>query len=69
VDASNLSTRKTAPNRAEYDFTAEYRPPWRWPAFLQRLWFRARAAVVDQEDAKRTGYQVRLILHWDRDLL
>ena len=69
VDASHPSTRKTAPNQTEYDFTADYRPPWRWPAFLQGLWFRAPAAVLDQEDAERTGYQFRLILNWDRDLL
>jgi hypothetical protein len=25
-------------------------------------------AVLDQEDAKRTGYQFRLILNWERDL-
>jgi hypothetical protein len=29
VDAINPSTRKAAPNQAEYDFTADYRPPWR----------------------------------------
>jgi len=69
VDAINPSTRKTAPNQAEYDFTADYRPPWRWPAFLQGLWFRARADVLDQQDAKTLGYQFRLILNWERDLL
>jgi len=28
-----------------------------------------RAAVLDQEDAKWTGYRFRLILNWERDLL
>ena len=69
VDAINPSTRKTAPNQAEYDFTADYRPPWRWPAFLQGLWFRARADILDQQNAKTLGYQFRLILNWERDLL
>jgi hypothetical protein len=42
---------------------------WLKPAFLRGMWFRARAAVVDQEDAKRTGYQFRLTLNWKRDLI
>lgn len=69
VDAINPSTRKTAPNQAEYDFTVDYRPTLRWPAFLQGLWFRARADVLDQQDAKTLGYQFRLILNWERNLL
>ena len=69
VDAINPSTRKTAFNQAEYDFTADYRPPWRWPAFLQGVWFRARADILDQQNAKTLGYQFRLTLNWDRDLL
>jgi hypothetical protein len=69
VDAINPSTRRTAGNQAEYDFTADYRPPWRWPPFLQGLWFRARADIVDQQNAKTLGYQFRLILNWERDLL
>jgi hypothetical protein len=44
-------------------------PPLRWPAFLQGLWFRARADIADQQDAKALGYQFRLILNWERDLL
>ena len=39
------------------------------PAVLQGLWFRARAAVLDQQDAKTTGYQFGLIINWERDLL
>jgi hypothetical protein len=68
-DAINPQTRADAPKQTEYDFTVDYRPPWLLPAFLRGLWFRARAAVLDQEDAKRTGYQFRLILNWERDLL
>ena len=30
---------------------------------------RARADIVDQQDSKTLGYQFRLILNWDRDLL
>jgi hypothetical protein len=33
------------------------------------MWFRARAAVLDQEDAKTTGYQFRLIINWERNLI
>jgi hypothetical protein len=68
-DAIDPKTRNDAPNQTEYDLTVDYRPPWVLPAFLKGLWFRARAAVVDQEDARRTGYQFRLILNWERDLL
>jgi outer membrane OprD family porin len=68
-DAINPSTRKKAPDQAEYDFTFDYRPPFKWPAFLQGMWLRARAAVLDQQDSKTLGYQFRLILNWERDLL
>jgi len=69
VDAINPSTRKPAPNQAEYDFTADYRVPKGLPAFLQGLWFRARADILDQQSARTLGYQFRLILNWERDLL
>ena len=49
--------------------TFDYRPAWSYPAFLKGRWFRARAAVVDQDHAPRTGYQFRLILNWERDLI
>ena len=68
-DAINPSTRVRAPDQTEYDVTVDYRPPFLRPAFLQGLWIRARAAVLDQEDARRTGYQFRIILNWERDLL
>jgi hypothetical protein len=68
-DAINPTTRVRVPDQTEYDLTVDYRPPWVMPAFLRGLWFRARAAVLDQEDAKKTGYQFRLILNWERDLL
>jgi hypothetical protein len=69
VDAISPSTRKTAPNQAEYDLTADYRFPKSAPAFLQGVWFRARSAILDQQDAKTLGYQFRLILNWERDLI
>jgi hypothetical protein len=68
-DAINPTTRARVPDQTEYDVTVDYRPAFRWPAFLQGLWFRARAAVLDQEDARRTGYQFRIIVNWERDLL
>ena len=37
--------------------------------FLQGMWFRARAAILDQQDAKTLGYQFRIIINWDRDLI
>jgi hypothetical protein len=73
-DAINPSTRAKAPNQAEYDFTVDYRPTYRlnvpflW-GLWQGIWFRARAAVLDQEGAKTTGYQFRIIINWDRDLI
>jgi hypothetical protein len=68
-DAIDPKTRVRVPDQTEYDVTVDYRPPWIMPAFLQGLWFRARAAVLDQEDARRIGYQFRLILNWERDLI
>ena len=68
VDAINPATRRDAPNQAEYDFNVDYRPPWIEPTPLRGLWFRARAAVLDQQDAKVTGYQFRIIINWERDL-
>ena len=69
-DAMNPRTRASAPDQTEYDLTVDYRPPASGlPFFLRGLWIRARAAVLDQEDAKTTGYQFRVILNWERDLL
>jgi hypothetical protein len=68
-DAINPKTRASAPDQTEYDFTVDYRPHGVLPFFLQGLWLRARAAVLDQEDARQTGYQFRVILNWERDLL
>jgi hypothetical protein len=39
------------------------------PFFLKGLWFRARAAILDQQDAKTLGYQFRLIANWERDFI
>ncbi len=58
-----------ASNQAEYDVTVDYRPAWREPAFLKALWFRARSAILDQQDAKTLGYQFRLIINWEGGLI
>ena len=68
-DAINPKSRADAPNQAEYDLTVDYRPPWLRPSFLKGLWFRVRSALLDQEDAKTLGYQFRLTINWERDLL
>jgi hypothetical protein len=69
-DALNPATRQKAPNQAEYDLTVDWRPAWRnQPGFLKGMWFRARSAVLDQENASTLGYQFRLILNWERDLI
>ncbi len=68
TDAINPTTRQKAPNQGEYDFTVDYRPPWITPTPLRGLWFRARAAVLDQQNAATTGYQFRIIINWERDL-
>jgi hypothetical protein len=68
-DAINPSTRQKAPNQTEYDFTVDWRPAWREPAFLKGMWFRARSAILDQQNAATLGYQFRLILNWERDLI
>jgi hypothetical protein len=68
TDAISPTTRQKAPNQGEYDFTVDYRPPWIEPTPLRGLWFRARAAVLDQQNAATTGYQFRIIINWERDL-
>jgi len=72
-DAINPSTGAKAPNQAEYDFTVDYRPPFdvRGPLYgiWHGIWFRARAAILDQQNAKTLGYQFRIIINWDRDLI
>jgi hypothetical protein len=67
-DAVNPSTRAAAPNQGEYDFTIDYRPPGLVPV-LQGMWLRLRAAIVDQQGAGQLGWQIRLILNWERDLI
>ena len=67
-DALNPSTRQRAPRQTEYDFTADYRPPFKVPV-LQGMWFRFRSAIVDQQDARTMGYQFRIIINWERDLI
>ena len=55
-------------DEAECDFNADYRPPWITPTPLRGLWVRARAAILDQQNAKTLGYQFRIIINWERDL-
>jgi hypothetical protein len=66
-NAINPRTRASAPDQREYDLTVDARPPWRTPAFLQGWWLRVRGGILDQEGA-RLGWQLRLILNWERDL-
>jgi hypothetical protein len=67
-DSIDPQTRASVGNQAEYDLTVDYRPPWKTPAFLQGMWLRVRGAILDQEDASQLGWQVRIILNWERDL-
>ena len=67
-NAINPTTRKNVPNQAEYDATVDYRPPFKVPV-LQGMWVRFRSAIIDQHDAKTLGYQFRIIINWDRDLI
>jgi hypothetical protein len=67
-DAIDPKTRAAAPDQTEYDLTVDYRPNWLRPAFLQGMWLRVRGVILDQEGAS-LGYQVRIILNWERDLL
>ena len=48
--------------------TVDYRVPKSAPGFLQGVWFRARTAILDQADSRALGYQVRLIINWERNL-
>jgi hypothetical protein len=67
-DAIHSKTRASAPDQREYNLTVDARPPWLRPAFLQGWWLRMRGGVLDQEGA-RLGWQLRVILNWERDLL
>ncbi len=66
-DAINPRTGASAPDQREYDVTFDFRPPWRRPAFIQGWWLRVRGGILDQE-GDRLGWQVRLLLNWERDL-
>ena len=68
-DAITPSTGKKAPDQAEYDTTVDYRPAFQEPFFLKGMWFRFRADILDQQDGKKLGYQFRIILNWERDLI
>ena len=67
-DAINPSTRQKAPDQTEYDVTVDYRVPKSAPGFRQRVWFRVRTATLDQADSRALGYQVRLLINWERNL-
>lgn len=68
-DAIDPKTRAAAPDNTEYDLTVDYRPPFKVPAFLQGMWLRVRGAINDQQGSDTLGWQVRIILNWERDLL
>jgi len=68
-DAISRSSGKKAPDQAEYDLTVDYRPPLQKPFFLNGMWFRFRSDILDQQDAKKLGYQFRIIINWERDLI
>jgi hypothetical protein len=68
-DAINPKTRAHAPDQREYNLTLDYRPPLRRPTFLEGWWLRLRGGVLDQTGAHHLGWQVRVMLNWDRDLL
>jgi hypothetical protein len=36
---------------------------------MQGWWLRVRGGILDQEGAGRLGWQVRVILNWQRHLL
>ena len=40
-----------------------------FPRARRGLWLRVRGDILDQEGAARLGYQIRVILNWERDLL
>lgn len=66
--AINPITRSSAPNQREYNLTIDYRPPFRRPTFMQGWWLRVRGGALDQQGSN-LGWQARMILNWDRDLL
>jgi outer membrane porin, OprD family len=68
-DAIDPRTRASAPDLREYNLNIDYRPPWPVPAFTRGWWLRARGGLIDQQGADELGWQVRIILNWDRDLL
>ena len=68
-DAINPRTRASASDQREYIATVDYRPAWPLARLRPGWWLRVRGGLLDQEDAGRLGWQVRVILNWDRDLL
>jgi hypothetical protein len=66
--AIDPKTRASAPDQREYNLTVDARPPWLRPAFLRGWWLRVRGGILEQEGAS-LGWQVRVILNWERNLL
>lgn len=64
VGAVDPLTRAHLPDQTEYDLVVTYRPP-----AVAGLRLRVRGAVVQQEGAPRTSYQVRVIANWELPLL
>ncbi len=61
------SGKNASPNQQEIDFTVDYRPK---DGPLKGLWFRARAAYVDQWGQRaRDNVEYQLILNYDFNLL
>ena len=68
IDAINPVTRRMRRTRPSTTSRSTTVRRGSRPRPLRGLWFRARAAVLDQQDAKVTGYQFRVIINWERDL-
>jgi hypothetical protein len=68
-DAIDPKSRASVADQREYNLTVDYRNPWLRPAFLQGWWLRVRGGILDQDGAGQLGWQVRVILNWERDLL
>ena len=69
-DAINPSTGKKAPNQSGVRFHRRLSAtlPSARPAG-EGCGSASRSAILDQQDAKTLGYQFRIIINWDRDLI
>jgi hypothetical protein len=66
TNAINPATRAPAPNERELDLNLAYTVQ---QGSLRGLRFDARGGILDYTDSGRTGYQLRLILNYEFDLL